>query len=137
VAGREAGPELAALGVEVDHDLGEELRLPEDLVQQQPHPGDLVVVDAHEHRAAGHEQCPHRLQAGAQGRHPLLVRGGAVAVGQRAAGVVRRVEVGHVEAGALTGQLPQHREVVAHGEGVPGAHAATVRRRPAATRDPA
>ena len=51
VAGREATAELAALGVEVDHDLGEEAGLAEHLVHQQPQVRDLVVVDADEDRA--------------------------------------------------------------------------------------
>ena len=51
MARREATAELSALRVEVDHDLGQEVGLAEDLVEQQSQVGRLVVVDADEDRA--------------------------------------------------------------------------------------
>ena len=99
--GREAAAELAALGVQVDHDLGDEAVLAEDVVQQQPQAGDLVVVDADEDRAPLGHHLAHGLEPRPHHRHPGAVPVGArpgdlVAVGERVAGVVRRVEVHHV-----------------------------------------
>ena len=121
MAGREPAPELPALGVEVDHDLREEVRLAEHLVHQQPQVGDLVVVDADEDRAgvgqhprAGLQPRPHHRRS-----TPCVpaVDAEVVAVGEVVAGVVRRVDVDQVV--RRRGQRRQHVEVVALGEGVP------------------
>ena len=70
VAGREPLAELAALGVEVDHDLREEVGLAEHLVHQQPQVGDLVVVDADEDRAGRPSAAPAPPPAAAASSPP-------------------------------------------------------------------
>ena len=141
VAGREPAAELAALGVEVDHDLREEVGLAEDLVHQQPQVGGLVVVDADEHRSVRRQHLADRLEARAHHRRPcgvppgvgVGVRAVAEAVGVRevVAGVVGRIGVDDVD---RPGREPrQHVEVVADVEGVPhgvrrGGHARQPRR---------
>ena len=129
--GREAAAELAALGVQVDHDLGDEAVLAEDVVEEQPQAGDLVVVDADEDRAPLGQHRAHRLEPRPHHLHPGAVPVGArtrhlVAVGERVPGVVRRVEVHHVVPLAGRREPGQHVEVVALDERVPRLHMLTL-----------
>jgi hypothetical protein len=110
VHGREERTELAALGVQVHHDLGHEARLAEHLVQQQPETGDLVVVDGDEEGAGLVEQLTRSGEPGPHHLHPRCVSRGTgavlVVVGEVVAGVVGRVDVDHVDLTALQlGQL--------------------------------
>ena len=113
---REPAPQLAALGVEVDHDLREEVLLAVHLVEEQPQVGGLVVVDADEDRAGVGQHPPARLEPRPHHRRPRLVPGEGVVVGERAAGVVGRVDVDQVV--RRRRQPAEHLEVVALGEGV-------------------
>ena len=115
-------PELATLGVEVDHHLRDEVALTEDVVEQQPQVGHLVVVDRAEQRAGVGQHGPRGLEPGShhRGPGPVPVAAGAVlvAVGEVVARVVGRVDVDDVHAARLQGG--EHVEVVALDEGVGG-----------------
>ena len=102
VARREPVPQLPALGVEVDDDLGEEVGLAEHLVHQQPQVRRLVVVDADEDRAPVGQHLARGLQPRPHHRDPRLVPAPpavaeVVGVGEVVAGVVRRVDVDQVD----------------------------------------
>ncbi len=104
MARRKARAQLTPLRVEVDHDLGDEVGLAEDLIQEQSEVRRLVVVDAHEDRGPGAHQSQRRLQARPHHRHPRLVlRRAPIAVAEVidirevVAGVVGRIDVDQVE----------------------------------------
>ena len=124
VTRREPLPQLPALGVEVDDDLGEEARATEHLVHQQPQSGRLVVVDADEDRSRRSEHLAGRLQPRPHHRHPVIAPE-VVAVGEGVARVVGRVDVDQVD-GLDPCHPAEHVEVVALDEGVPHAHEPTV-----------
>ena len=86
---------------------------------------ELGVVDLDEHRAVLGDERPERLEARAHHRVPLRRRARVGVLGERAAGVVRRVEVGAPDrAGEACLEPPQRIEVVPVDEQVVGARIA-------------